>query len=63
MELEWIEHQYMRATLGGYCIPGGDDAVGGLNNLGITGTSCLTAGTLRWGDLVLQWFQAHPRRA
>jgi poly(3-hydroxybutyrate) depolymerase len=61
MELEWIEHQYMRATLGGYCIPGGNDALGGIN--GFTATTCQTAGTLRWGDLVLQWFQAHPRRA
>lgn len=63
MALEWIEHQYTRPTLGGYCIPGGVDSLGGGNNLLFTATSCTTEGTLRWGDLVLQWFQAHPRRA
>jgi hypothetical protein len=64
MELEYIEHDYGgQPVLGGHCIPGGvDKPEGGANNFGLNGTTCTTGMIkLNWGEIVLKWFQDHPK--
>jgi hypothetical protein len=54
MVFDFLEHQYSNSLLAGHCIPGGDD--GGF-------TACTDGGSsLKWGEVVLQWFLDHPKR-
>jgi pimeloyl-ACP methyl ester carboxylesterase len=64
MVLEYIEHDYGgQAALGGHCIPGGTDLMGGPNNFGLNATTCSTGDIkLHWGETVLQWFIDHPKQ-
>jgi predicted esterase len=64
MELEYIEHDYGgQPVLGGHCIPGGiDTPESGANNFGLNGTTCTTGMIkLNWGEIVLKWFEDHPK--
>jgi poly(3-hydroxybutyrate) depolymerase len=59
----FVEHDHaakMRVELGGHCFPGSDDpgdAPGQLYSF-----ACEDPAAFRWGELVMDFFRAHPRR-
>jgi predicted esterase len=64
MDFDYIEHDYGgQAVLDGHCIPGGIDTPGSANNFSLNATTCTTGTiTINWGELVLQWFDTHPKK-
>jgi hypothetical protein len=62
MALEFIEHQYTRAIVGGFCIPGAMDTVIDAPGTVAIGFGCTTpVSGASWGQAMLDWFVAHPR--
>lgn len=65
MQFDYIEHKYGgQAVLAGHCIPGGVDLEGAENNFGLNATTCSEGNpSIHWGELVLEFFQKHPRKS
>ena len=59
---EYIEHDYSAYSriLGGHCMPGSPDI--GTSRFGTTGFGCEGTSPVDWGESVLAFFEAHPRR-
>ena len=63
IDLEFVEHNYGgQVVLAGHCIPGGIDIAGAANNFTLNATTCTTGDiNFHWGEMVLQFFVAHPK--
>lgn len=54
---DWSAYSYL---LRGHCLPGSTDI--GTDRFGTNGYACLDSNAVNWGQEVLAFFQAHPRR-
>lgn len=59
---EFVEHRYeaYSRVLAGHCIPGSPDV--GSSPFGTTGYGCVGPSAFDWGERVVAFFEAHPRR-